>query len=141
MRRYIRHPTDIPIEYDILEDKAHAAQAISNISLGGFAFASPTPIPIGRHLKVRIPLVQPAFEAHCRVVWCRPDHSHYEVGLAFEAPEDAYRVRMVEQVCHIEHYRRQVLEKEGRRLSGEEAALEWIKKYAEEFPHLDTHVG
>ncbi len=43
-------------------------------------------------------------------------------------------MRMVEQVCHIERYRADVLEREGRALTGEQAAEEWIKRYAEDFP-------
>ena len=36
--------------------------------------------------------------------------------------------------CHqIERYRLDVLHKEGRELSRDEAALEWIERYAESF--------
>ena len=45
---------------------------------------------------------------------------------------------MVEQICHIEQYKQDVFEKDGRRLSGEQAALEWIEKYATDFPELET---
>ncbi|MCZ7563309.1 MAG: hypothetical protein M5U08_05410 [Burkholderiales bacterium] len=41
---------------------------------------------------------------------------------------------MVEQVCHIEEYRRAVARDEGRTLSTEEAAAEWIAEYAARFP-------
>jgi hypothetical protein len=41
---------------------------------------------------------------------------------------------MVEQVCHIETYRRTVAGTEGRELSAEQAALEWIAKFAASFP-------
>ena len=41
---------------------------------------------------------------------------------------------MVEQICHIEHYRRTVHESQGRSLSSHEAAPEWIERYAEAFP-------
>ena len=41
---------------------------------------------------------------------------------------------MVEQVCPIEQYRHEMLKNEGRTLSSEEAALEWIQKYAPQFP-------
>ena len=40
---------------------------------------------------------------------------------------------MVEQICHVEHYRRQVRQIEGRQLDGEEAAQEWVSKYAADF--------
>jgi hypothetical protein len=38
---------------------------------------------------------------------------------------------MVEQICHIEHYRRAVHESQGRTLSSREAAIEWIEGYAD----------
>jgi hypothetical protein len=41
---------------------------------------------------------------------------------------------MVEQICHIEAYRRNILQTEGRVLDGRSAALEWIDKYAADFP-------
>jgi hypothetical protein len=47
---------------------------------------------------------------------------------------DAFRARMVEQVCSIERYRREVRRREGRVLSGQEAAEEWIREHAARFP-------
>jgi hypothetical protein len=41
---------------------------------------------------------------------------------------------LVEQVCHIEQYKKEVFLKEGRLLSGDEAAAEWIEKFANQFP-------
>jgi hypothetical protein len=43
-------------------------------------------------------------------------------------------MRMVEQVCHIEQYKKELFEDEGRALTGEQAAMEWIKRFAEGFP-------
>ena len=40
---------------------------------------------------------------------------------------------MVAQFCQIEDYRRDMAETEGRLLSSEEAAKEWIVQYAEDF--------
>ena len=45
---------------------------------------------------------------------------------------------MVEQICHIEHYRIKVKENDGRDLNIEEAAQEWIEKYARDFPNFDS---
>jgi len=61
---------------------------------------------------------------------------HYDVGLRLLDPNDAFRVRMVEQVCHIEHYRNEISAREGRRLTSREAAVEWISKYSASFPDL-----
>lgn len=61
-------------------------------------------------------------------------NEHYDVGIELLNRDDAFRARMVEQVCHIEKYRRTVKETQGRSLTGEEAAMEWIGKYASTFP-------
>ena len=134
MRRYIRHPSDIPIEFERVDTADRQIERLNDISLGGFSFHSPERLAPGAEVLVRIPFVQPAFEARCHVVWCRPNGRGFEVGVEFEERDDAYRGRMVEQLCHIEHYKRQVQRHEGRTLSGQEAALEWIRKFAGEFP-------
>jgi hypothetical protein len=72
-----------------------------------------------------------------RVCWCQEKNGHFVLGVKFLDTEDAFRVRMVEQICHIEHYKREVFEKEGRVLSGEQAAMEWIPKYGSVFPNPD----
>ena len=60
--------------------------------------------------------------------------THYDVGIQFADTNTEFAVRMVEQICQIHHYQREVLEKEGRSLSGAEAAAEWVAKYARDFP-------
>jgi hypothetical protein len=42
---------------------------------------------------------------------------------------------MVDQLCHIEAYRKRVLAEQGRKLSSEAAAWEWVARYAAGFPH------
>lgn len=137
MRHYIRHPADIPIEITSTEDGNKMSEPLSNISPGGVAFRSQTKLDIGTLLNIRIDLVNPPFETHARVVWCQPKTPYYEVGAELLDKEAVFQARMVEQICHIEHYRKEVQRAEGRSLSGREAALEWIEKYADHFPSLD----
>jgi len=47
--------------------------------------------------------------------------------------DEACRTPMVEQVCEIEEYRRSVERIEGGELSAEEAAFEWIHRFAGQF--------
>ena len=47
--------------------------------------------------------------------------------------QDAFRVRMLDQVREIGLYRQAVLKDTGRLLTPEEAALEWIERYAATF--------
>jgi hypothetical protein len=137
MRQFIRHPVDVPIEIRSSRAAPRAAVKTHDISLGGLAVRSAEPVEPGAMLEVRIPYVQPAFEAHAPVVWCRPDHDGgHEVGVTFLDAQDAFTARMVEQICHIEDYRRSVAREEGRQLSPEDAAHEWISKFAASFPGL-----
>ena len=43
--------------------------------------------------------------------------------------------RAIKQVCHIEQYKKDIKEKEGRRLTSQKAAIEWIAKHGAEFPN------
>ncbi len=134
MRNFIRHPADIPIEVTTADQGGGRAPRLVNVGLGGLAFRSQTAFRPAHVVKVRIPFVRPAFETTARVAWCRASDGEYELGLAFIDPDDAFRARMVEQVCHIEHYRKQVRDAEGRELTTEEAALEWVARNAPQFP-------
>ncbi len=134
MRKFIRHPTDIPLEYELSEVVAHQKDYLINISEGGISFQSGTYIEAGSVVNIRIPLREPVFEEKGIVKWCRKTKSRFEIGVLFRDVSSEFRLRMVEQVCHIEHYKKEILEKEGRKLTGEEAAVEWIRKYAKDFP-------
>lgn len=134
MRKFIRHPSDIPIKYELDDVTAYSDEYLKNISQGGLCFFSKIEIAAGTLIHIRIPLLKPVIEVDGFVVWSRRTEGHYEVGVSFKDANTEFRVRMVEQVCHIEHYKREILEKEGRSLTGEEAAVEWIAKYAENFP-------
>jgi len=139
MRRYIRHPSDIPIEFEPLMSSAGPySEQLSNVSLGGLSFYTHQSVELGTLIRVRIASVSPSFETHAQVRWCAAMPSgQYEIGVELLSEDEAFKTRMVEQVCHIEHYKREVKAVEGRDISGEEAAQEWISKYAESFPRID----
>lgn len=133
-RKYIRHPAEIPIEFATADLDGKAQGQAHNVSLGGLAFDSQWCPREGELLDIRIPTVEPEFSAPGRVAWCRRRAEGFEVGVQFVDASDAFRARMVEQVCHIENYRNEVREREGRDLNGDAAAQEWIRKYAADFP-------
>jgi len=133
MRRLIRHPTGIPIEIS-LENQTNKREPLRNVSRGGLCFIYPQAAPVGSHIIVRIALTSPPFEARCQVTWCQADGNAWQVGVEFIDQDDLFRARMVEQICHIEQYRRTVRVSEGRAMSSQEAALEWIERYADAFP-------
>lgn len=133
-RRFIRHTVDVPLEVWPDGDGPARPQQGLNVSSGGLAFLFDVCPSDGDIVRIRIPTVDPPFEARARVVWCRAEGDRYLVGVEFLDQADAFRVRMVEQVCAIEQYREQVLQEEGRRLDPQEAAAEWIRKFAGRFP-------
>lgn len=136
-RRFIRHPFQIPIEVSAGHQDA-VAPSLRDVGHGGVSFHARQPAGPGQRLRIRIPLLEPPFEADGEVMWCEADSDGgYEIGVSFLSAEDAYRARMMEQVCHIEQYRRQVREIEGRQISDREAAMEWIERFAPEFPGLE----
>jgi hypothetical protein len=145
MRRYIRHPSEIPIQFQINETEPPVAHRMRDVSEGGLCFTADRPLARGTRIHLHIPLMQQtseldaaestAFEADGVVAWCRREGQSYAVGVQFADQSTHFGVRMVEQVCHIEHYRYDVLQEEGRVLSSEEAAREWVERYAADFPH------
>jgi hypothetical protein len=138
MRQFIRHPIDVPVEIGIGDAGPPSGYHTHDVSMGGLAVRAGCAVAPGRTVQVRIGCVQPPFEASARVAWCRPHPlSGYELGVTFLDAEDAFRARMVEQLCHIEDYRRSVQRTEGRELDVEQAAQEWIAKYAAQFPQID----
>lgn len=143
MRDFIRHPTDIPIELipvdstlDVAPDMESGItiERMENISFGGLMFQSAVPYTQNQKMLVKINSIAPSFEAYATVSWCRKSGRFYLVGLEFTDEDSEFKIRMVEQVCHIVHYKKKVLETEGRELGDEEAAEEWIKHFADKFP-------
>ncbi|ABM96798.1 PilZ domain-containing protein [Methylibium petroleiphilum] len=135
-RQFIRHPIDVPVEIFASGSGAGGLHT-HDISLGGLALQSDFAVEVGSIVDVRISCVHPPFAAHARVAWCRArDDEGFELGVTFLDAEDAFLARMVEQVCHIEEYRKSVQRTEHRVLSSEEAALEWIDKHAALFPDI-----
>lgn len=133
-RQFIRHPVEIPIQIRADSEPVAAPQQGYNLSLGGLALRSPRRFACGDLVELCIEFVRPPFQTKARVAWCRSRNHSFELGVEFLDAEDAFHARMVEQVCHIERYKREVHAREGRSLGTDEAALEWIAKYAADFP-------
>lgn len=134
MRQYIRHPFSIPIKYKTDMNGNIHHEDMRNISEGGLCFQAQTAIAPGSEIVINIAVKEPPFEARGVVMWCKKETNCYEVGVQFDTPTAEFAMRMVEQICYIEQYRRDVKEFEGRDLASDAAAKEWIAKYAREFP-------
>ncbi len=134
MRNFIRHPIDIPIKVIENDGEDCLNQSLHDISIGGLRCLSDKPLAAGAEIKIIIDMVDPVLEIPGIVIWCRPVNESYELGIEYQGEKDVYSLRMVEQICHIEHYRKEVQTREGRNISSEQAAREWITKFAGKFP-------
>ena len=64
MRSYIRHPSDIPIEYQADEHAESVSQEhLHDISAGGLSFTSTHALTAGSLINIRISNVEPDFVA------------------------------------------------------------------------------
>lgn len=135
-RRYIRHPANIPIDYQLQGRARHYHDRMRNIGEGGLCFASAAELEPGTSIRLSIPLFAQKFEVDATVAWCQPVSEGHLVGVQFVSPQERICVRMVEQLCYIEEYRLQVGRDEGRALSSEQAAGEWLERFSAQFPLL-----
>ena len=140
MRRYIRHPSSVPISYKTAEHNEQP-EVLRDVSSGGLCFTTDKRLPPGHPIQIEIPVSEPPFQAHGVVKWCRKEGDQFVVGMAFNEVTNLFALRMVEQLCHIEWYRETVREKEKRNLTTEQAAAEWIEKYADKFPSESSMTG
>lgn len=133
-REYLRHTVNVPLEVTTVEAAPRSERLGVNVSYGGLAFTMEECLDHGQIIHLRIPAIDPPFDANARVVWCRPEGDNWLVGVEFLDSTHAFQSRMVQQVCSIENYRQEVLKNEGRTLTTQEAAAEWIGKFAGRFP-------
>ncbi|WP_372738621.1 hypothetical protein [Neptunomonas sp.] len=138
---YIRHPNNIPAQISLSADTPISPNTTSHCGQIGISLSTDTFYAIGTALEIQISIYDPAFKATGHVAWCIPEkNNHFRTGLVFDDPATAYAVRMIEQICHIEQYRHEIEKAEGRHLSQEAAAHEWILRFAKEFPSINNLV-
>lgn len=135
-RHFIRHPAHIPIT---LQDSSSepckdCPSTTEDLSEGGLCCITKEYVAPGTLISLTINVTEPPFKTTGEVVWSRPHPEGHIIGIGFRGDETLFAVRMVEQICHIEQFRQDVLRKEGRTLSTEEAAAEWIAIRAATFP-------
>ncbi|MBS7660681.1 PilZ domain-containing protein [Pseudomonas lalucatii] len=133
MRRFLRHPSDMPVELVLRKQDFVPTQRLNNISLGGVACNSSRGFRRGTAVELRIPLLGEQARYPGVVAWCHKLEEDYLVGIAFTDEDTLFRARMVEQICQIEHYRRQRERELGHALQIESVAREWIAQHAAEF--------
>lgn len=130
---FIRHPPEIPLEITRLPDAQACGADVARF--GGLAFDAAEPEKPGTQLLLRFPSLDPDFRAPARVAWCEATDTGYCIGVTFLDTEDAFRSRMLEQISAIKTYRSEVHQDDGKALTDNEAAREWIRQIGNRFPN------
>ncbi|MFY0677401.1 MAG: PilZ domain-containing protein [Neptuniibacter sp.] len=130
-QRVIHHPEEFSIELQQKKTPHPLSDKYLNLKL---VCHSSTPFSSGESVAIHLPSVSNNDEVMGVVEWCNSSQQGFELGIKFSDPNELMRLRMLEQLCFIKRYRNHVLHIEGRDLSDQDAALEWIAKYARLFP-------
>lgn len=134
---YIQHPREIPVT---LISASACSEGSSDASLidvaanqtskeAGICFWTSEHPQVQDKVVLGIDLDNNHFIGKGSVVRVQPEKEGSWVCVKID-PEDAFAIRMAEQLCQIEHYRADNKHYLDRTMSQDEAAQEWIAKYA-----------
>ena len=130
---FVSHPRDLPLDITLIEDQPFPQITEDRAGFVGITYVTLRPFDNGRSVRITLEEIDPNFCVSGRIAWCTKETDGYHIAIEFPTKEECYCVRMIEQLSQIEHYRRQA-KIEGRRLNYNEAAAEWIQKFAASFP-------
>lgn len=134
---FIHHPIGSPLEYKRIWFGDPGQQAGNDCSDIGLIFESEEHIPPGATLEIHIPLRGELEQFRGKVVLVRQSGDCWEIGVWFPCRIDASRMRIVEQLCHIEAYLQQKKYVEGPyNLNRDRIAAEWISRHAATVPTI-----
>jgi hypothetical protein len=126
----------MPIGFQLDDAQYTANGALVDVGAGGLCLFTDQNIPAGEHLHINITETKTLFETDGEVKWTKQEGGRYQVGVSFSNLDHRFALRMVEQMCQIEAYREAVAKWEHRYISSDQAAEEWIAKYAKTIPLL-----
>ncbi len=136
---YIRHPRGIPIDVFPISNANQFSLTFEEVGVGGLLIFLEEPLLEGTVVEIVIRSVRPVFRVRGIVQWCYEKGRGYEIGLQFADQDTAFRVRMMEQICHIEAYRKRKQRRLGKRMLRRAAAFEWIQRKAGDFPNPSSN--
>ena len=96
MRRFLRHPADVPIRYVVPGKLDANEKPLKNFSEGGLCFTTDEWIEPDVEIHLGIPTRSAVLEARGTVVWCKPIDGHFEVGVRFQEEATDFTIRMAE---------------------------------------------
>ncbi|WP_432696188.1 PilZ domain-containing protein [Marinobacterium sp. YM272] len=125
---YMQHPTNIALVLTPIDTSATGNPTLPL----GLICNTDTPYASGEQIEISAPKQAPEMSIRGEIAWCRSTGAGHQVGVAFNKSDELYKIRMLEQLCHIEEYRRTHPSRNHPEKQG--AALEWIEKFAAHFP-------
>lgn len=132
MKRLIDHPVEFPIVVSTTGSTCGDQASHCNLGDGCLTCYLTKELKPGEPVTLSVPAIkQPCAVSGC-VTRCERFAQGFEVSILFKDATEAFKSKMLEQVCQIEHYRRELL-RQGRSLDLETAAHEWIEQYSDQF--------
>ena len=136
LQGFIYHPTGYPIECRRIWFETKATADDDQQGTIGLCFDSEKYIKPGITLEISITLRGETQKFRGKVVLVKSQGERYGIGLWLSSRADAARIRIVEQICHIEAYLQHKRYREGPFISRERVTEEWISRFAASFPSL-----
>ena len=134
LQGFIKHPERFPIGVKRLRFWERSKIEFRNATDIGFSFFSEEYQKPGDIIEVTITSKNEINYFLGKVVLVIGSKKGYEIGMMLLNIEDGPRLRIVEQICHIELYLSDKRYKEGPFLSKEKLTEEWIERFAGNFP-------
>lgn len=124
----------MPIALKIEYDNAVASRS-RDICEGGLCFLWDDYLETGIPVHITIFMKAARFELNGRVAYSKreKDTGYYRTGLTFMDADNAFKAKLAEETREILDYQQMVSRVQGHEVPVEEAAEEWIAKYAERF--------
>ncbi len=135
-RRFYRHPLSVPIEYQ--EKQTRAGSATVDISEGGISFLSERFLAKGCAISLKIPVGDQVFNIEGHVAYSNrvPTFNRFKTGVAFSNATSAFRAKLAEEMVLIKQFQEKLSLESGTKVTEDEAARQWIEKYAKKFGEL-----
>lgn len=137
-RRYVRHPIRVPLVVRPKDGSPAFLSRVGDLSEGGVSFGSPRPLPTGARLEVVLPVHHTRFALTGTVVSSVPLPELFRIGLSFQEPAMAFKLKLAEQALRIEELRAELSRARGAEVTRAEAAELWVARYAETFAAVFT---
>ena len=137
---FIEHPWDHPFSLRRIRSAGKNFNSRQYHVYGGISLITLQAFKPGTMIEIRTRIRGEAASFRGRILWIKEYKGKTsQLGVVFEDTEQAYRARMIEQLCHIEHYRREQYSA-GRHLAIHEAAHEWIEHHSPSFPQIGASI-